>query len=56
MYSFTSSHVFDGHPSTPFWCFVAPESSSHPPVRSPLCAHQTEKASARHREEEIRRQ
>ncbi len=43
------------HPSTPFWCFAVPESSSHPPAHSPLCVHRTEKASAGHREGEMRR-
>lgn len=38
------------HLSTPFWCFAAPESSSHPPAHNPLCAHQTEMASGRQRE------
>lgn len=41
------------HLSTPFWCFAVPESSSHPPARNPLCAHQTERASARHGEGEM---
>lgn len=36
------------HPSTPFWCFVVPESSSHLPVHNPLCAHQRERASVGH--------
>ena len=43
-----------GHLSTPFWCFAVPGSSSHPPVHNPLCAHQTERASAGHREGEMR--
>lgn len=42
--------------STPFWCFEAPASSSHPPARNPLCTHRTGMASARHREGEISRQ
>lgn len=32
--------------STPFWCFEAPASSSHPPARNPLCTHRTGKASS----------
>lgn len=34
-----------GHLSTPFWCFAALESSSHPLAHNLLCAHRTEMAS-----------
>lgn len=33
------------HLSIPSWCFVMPESSSHPPARNPPGLHQTEEAS-----------
>lgn len=38
-----------GHRTTPFLCFAAPESSSHPPARNRLCTHPTDRASAGHR-------
>lgn len=37
------------HLSTPFWCFAVPVFSSHPPSRNPLYAHQTGRASTRHK-------